>query len=245
MKSACDGLVIWETKTGEADRVIEILTARGLVTAYAKGSLRPKNRLASSTALLAYSGFELYKGSNMYTVDDAESIERFMRLSTDMKAYSLVLYFCELLKTLLPGEEDTAEQLSLMLNSMFLTDKGKTNLEQIKSVFELKIMQLSGYMPDLVECSRCGKNDSPDGLYFDITGGTWLCSDCASSAGLELNCSEAVLKAMRFILDSDVKKAFGFKLGEANLRNLSGLTSRYVEAQIDFRPKTLEFYNSL
>ena len=34
MKISVDGLVIWEKKTGEADKVISILTPDGVITAY-------------------------------------------------------------------------------------------------------------------------------------------------------------------------------------------------------------------
>ncbi|MBR2591706.1 MAG: recombination protein O N-terminal domain-containing protein, partial [Oscillospiraceae bacterium] len=64
MKKSVDGLVIWERKTGEADRVISILTPTGVVTAYAKGAQRPKSRFANSTSLLSYSNFELFSGKN-------------------------------------------------------------------------------------------------------------------------------------------------------------------------------------
>ena len=62
MKLTADALVIWEHKTGEADRVITLLTANGVVSAYAKNSLRPKNKLTSATAMLTYANFELYSG---------------------------------------------------------------------------------------------------------------------------------------------------------------------------------------
>ena len=36
MKTTAQGLVIWQVKTGEADRVITILTGGGVITAYAR-----------------------------------------------------------------------------------------------------------------------------------------------------------------------------------------------------------------
>ncbi|MBR2672852.1 MAG: DNA repair protein RecO [Oscillospiraceae bacterium] len=245
MKYSVDGLVIWETKTGEADRVINILTGKGLITAYSKGSLRPKNKLASSTALLSYSSFELFKGSNMYSVDEAEPLFRFLKLSTDMKAYALVLYFCELLKTLVLNEDDTSEYLSLMLNAMYLIDREDVDLELIKSAFEFKVMQIAGYMPDIFSCDICGKEDAKEGARFDLANGVIICASCARDKGMPLNCNVATLEALRYILNADIKKVFSFRLKGDSLRSLSYLTSRYVENHLEFLPRTLEFYQSL
>ncbi|MEG1125499.1 MAG: recombination protein O N-terminal domain-containing protein [Oscillospiraceae bacterium] len=48
------GLVIKEVKTGEADRIIHILTQDGVINAIAKGSQRLKSKLFSATSLFCY-----------------------------------------------------------------------------------------------------------------------------------------------------------------------------------------------
>ena len=57
------GLVLRATKTGEADRVLSILTPQqGVISAMAKGSLRLKSKLFSGTGLFCYSEFTLFAG---------------------------------------------------------------------------------------------------------------------------------------------------------------------------------------
>ena len=62
MQTTTMGLVLRATKTGEADRVLSVLTPAGIVSAIAKGSLRLKNRLHSATGLFCYSEFTLLRG---------------------------------------------------------------------------------------------------------------------------------------------------------------------------------------
>lgn len=244
VKLVTDGLVIWETKTGEADRVITILTEGGVVTAYAAGSVRPKNKLTSSTALFAFSNFELFQGKNMYTVDEAECLKKYVRLYADVQATACASYMCELMKSLAPIEEPSKEYLSLALNTLFLLDAGKKDIRLIKSAFELRIMTLAGYMPDLVACVGCGR-DISDKLRFDSSAGNWQCGECASSQGLPLNCRASVLRAMRYIIYADASKMFSFELSEDSLALLSDHCSKYVTSQLERVPATLSFFKTI
>lgn len=244
MKITTDALVIWESKTGEADRVITLLTEGGVITAYAKNSLRPKNKLTSPTSMLCFSNFELYSGTNMFTVDDAQIRHRFIKLSADVCGYSLAAYFCELLKLLAPIEDDAAEYLSLMMNSLYLINEKKRPLELIKSVFETRIMCLAGYMPDITECAECG-TDKPTGGYFDVTNGVFYCESCAKKTGRALNVGGAVVSAIRHIISADSGKIFSFDIGDASLSSLKDVCEAYVSVHVEHRLPTLEFYNSL
>ncbi|MCL2538707.1 MAG: DNA repair protein RecO [Oscillospiraceae bacterium] len=244
MKTSTDGIVIWEIKTGEADRVVTILTDTGLITAYSRGSLRPKNKLTSPTAMLSYSNFELRSGKNMFNIDDALSKERFIRIASDITKYSLAVYFCELLKNLAPIDDDSSEYLSLMLNSLHLLNEGKKDILHLKAVFELRIMSMSGYMPDLETCAGCGVYAS-ERLFFDYINGVWYCEDCVKNGVKAINCTGSILHAMRHVIYSEKNRIFSFELLEKQLGTLSKLASSFVVSHIERSPATLDFLNSI
>ncbi len=240
MKISTDGIVIWETKTNEADRVITLLTPGGVISAYAKSSLRPSSKLTTPTSMLTYSDFELFSGKNMYTVDDAMTKQRFMRLFSDMVGNAYATYFCELTKLLAPVDDDSKEYLSLLLNSLYLLNEQKKDRNLIKNVFELRIMSYAGYMPDLVACLECGCYES-DVLYFDVLSGGWICKSCAAKHGRQPNCSASVLAAMRHIIYSQPNKAFSIALGASTAENLKQICESYVVSHIERPLKTLDF----
>ena len=243
MKTTAQGLVIWQVKTGEADRVITILTGGGVITAYARSSLRPKNKLTSPTAMLSYSNFELFSGKNMFTVDDAQADLRFVRLTSDARAYALAVYFCELLKLLAPIEDDAGEYLSLALNALYLLDEGKKPLWLVKCVFELRLMALAGYAPQTDACASCG---GPVGEgYFDADNGVLLCAGCAGRLSRPLNCAAAMSAALRHILGAPAKKAFSFELAPGVRKAFAALCEDYVERRVERRLPTLDFYTAL
>ena len=244
VKTSVDGIVIWQSKTGEADRVITLLTEHGLITAYARSSLRPKNKLTSPTSMLSFSNFELRSGKNMYSVEDALIKERFIQLNTDIARYSAAVYFCELLKQVAPIDDDASAFMSLLLNSLYLLNEGIKNILLVKSVFELRAMSLSGYMPDLEVCASCGREES-ERLFFDILNGVWYCESCARNGVKPMNCTGVVLRALRHIIYADKGKAFSFEISDAGLNQLSMLASNFVTSHLERSLTTREFLNSI
>ncbi|MEG1895303.1 MAG: DNA repair protein RecO, partial [Oscillospiraceae bacterium] len=69
------GIVLREIRTKESDKIITVLTKElGVVSIYAKGAMRLKNKFHSSTGLFTYSEFTIYEShqSNMYQLDEAD-----------------------------------------------------------------------------------------------------------------------------------------------------------------------------
>ncbi len=243
MKISTKGLVIWEVKTGEADRVITLLTPRGIVSAYAKNSLRPKNKLTSATSVFSYSDFELYEGRNMYNVDDAMQVSQFHDVTYDVLDYALAVYLADLTRNLAPIDDDAVAFLSLFLNTLYLLDAKKFPQEHIKAVFEMKLSCLAGYMPELHSCGICGSEISDD-CYFDITNGYIRCVRCTAQIFRDIEaCPLGTLKALRYIANTDPQKCFSFSLGDLSL--LSSISEKFVIERLDKSCSTLEYYKSL
>lgn len=244
MKLICEGLVIWQTKSGDASRVITLLTRDGVVVAFAKNSLRPNNKLATATSFLTYSDFELFSGNRMYNVDEAVCKTRFVALSANVEGLALASYLCELARELAPVNDDASGYLSLMLNSLHLINEGDRPLALIKAVFELCCMSLSGYLPELFYCGECG--ELVEGVCgFDALAGHVYCAECCKKSHKLVNCGAPVLAAMRHIVSSEPKGAFSFSLADKALTNLSILAESYVLQQFERMPATLEYYKKI
>ena len=243
MKLSTKGLVIWEVRSGEADRVITILTPSGIITAYARNSLRPNNKLTSATSLFTYSDFELYEGKNMYNVDDAMPLSMFHDITFDVFDYALSVYLAELTKNFAPVEDDSVSFLSLFLNTLYLLNEQKYPKEHIKAVFEMKISCLAGYMPELYSCGICGSHVNGD-CFFDIMNGVVRCVRCTPNISYEVEaCPAGTLKALRYIAENIPSKCFSFSLGELSF--LSRICEKFVAERLDRKSNTLEYYKSL
>lgn len=245
MQISTDGLIIREQTVGENDRLVTILTRdAGLVRAFARGAKRIKNKNASATQLLCYSRFVLYCGRDKYIVEDAQPLQVFFELRRDIESLSLAQYFCELSLSLVPEETPAGEFLRLVLNALhYLAKKEKPPL-LLKSVVELRMLSLAGYMPNLICCDECGAYEV-ETMFFLPRHGIIRCENCGSGAEMSIALPPSVVTAMRFIIYSEFDKIFSFSLPEQGFSLLSRASEQYVLCRLERDFSTLQFFHQL
>lgn len=250
MQLHTDGIVIKEQSIGESDILVTLLTRdRGVISVWAKNAMRTRSKLGTATDLLCYSQFELFHNKERYSVNSAEVKEIFFGLRSDIQKIALGGYFAQLIYIMLPQEEPAEEPLRLLLNALHYLEKDKRPPALIKAVFELRLLALSGFMPDLVGCTQCGNYDS-ERFYFSPVQGDMLCDQCymnapKSSAGYRIAVDRTVLAGMRHIIYSDFKKLFAFSIPEQSQKGLGLVCERFLLVQTGRSYPALEFYHSL
>ena len=244
MKTRTKGLIIREQTVGESDRLVTLLSDDfGLVKAFVRRAKSIKSNNVSATSLFAYGEFTLYRGSDAYVVDSAAPIEVFFELRNDIERLALAQYFAQLVQYLGSEEQPSHEMLRLVLNALHLLCKSNKELKHIKAAFEMRMLSLGGYMPNILACYRCGEYES-NPMFFDIEEGCIYCKNCFRNNAIEV--SLGVITAIRFIcLTDDISKIFSFRLSDENMNALSDICEKYTLSKVDGRLTTLEFYKSL
>lgn len=236
------GLIIREQPVGESDRLVTVLTRdEGVVRAFARRAKSLKDSKNSATGLLCYSRLTLYRGRDKYIINDAFPIEVFFGLRKDIVALALGQYFCQLSAELVPEGVESSEYLRLVLNALHFLCEGKKPPALLKPIVELRMLAISGFMPDLVACSRCGAYER-DPMFFSVQEANLCCGGCG---GQGFRLSPGALTAMRHIIYSGFEKVFSFGLSGAAVGELSRAVEAYVVQVLQKRPQTLDFYNSL
>lgn len=244
MRTNTDGLILKEQNIGEKDKLVTVLTRHnGLVRAFVRGAKSVNNRKNSSTGMFCFSKLCLYKTKESYIIDEAEPIELFFELRSDLEKLALAQYFSELIMTLVQEDEPAEEYLRLILNSLHFLAKGKMPIEQVKAITELRLMCIAGYMPNLIACDRCGEYET-NTMYFDVEDGLLYCENCMSNSML-FPLDIGLIKALRHIAFSDFEKIYSFKMEEQALPDLSYITEKYLLSKLQRNFKTLEFYKDI
>lgn len=239
------GLVLRVTAYNDTDALLTLLTKdQGKLTVKARGLRRKNSPLIAPCQLLAYGEFTLFEYHDMYSVNEAQSIELFTQLRRDLGKLSLGSYFAQVAEMISQEDLPTPELLSLLLNCLFALTKINVPDRQIKAVFELRSACLTGYTPDLYGCHCCG-NMTPD--RFDVAQGHLECSTCRNpgSNGIRMPVAPGALDAMRYICACDSKKLFSFQAGAETLENLECITECYLCTQLERGFSTLDFYKSV
>lgn len=240
------GLVLQSADYRETSRMLTVLTDRaGKLSVGANGARRKNSRIAPACQPFAFSEMVLRESRGRYYLNEVSVIDTFAGLANDLKTFALGSYFLDLLNTVCQEGEEAPDVLSLGLNALWLLCEGKKPTEIIKSAFELRLMSLLGYCPDLEGCSVCGKAE-PDEPVLDLQGGTLYCKACSSCEVIKpYTISESVLKAMRYIIASKSEKVFSFTLSDRQTNRLSSASERYVTEQLERHFSTLDYYKQL
>ena len=115
----------------------------------------------------------------------------------------------------------------------------------LKAIFELRLMSIIGYSPDLIACSECGEFEKV-AYWFDVSSGSATCTDCRpNGANGEILLSKAAFLAARHIVYAPPEQLFSFRIGEKSLVELSVAAEKYAVSQMDKVFPTLEFLNSI
>jgi len=239
------GLVVRVTPYNDTDALLSVLTPNyGKLTVRARGLRRKNSPLIAPCQFLAYAEFTLFEYRNMYTINEAHSIELFSALRKDLQKLSLGSYFAQAAETMSQEDLPNPELLSLVLNCLYGLSKLNISETMVKAVFELRSACLSGYSPDLNGCYRCGC-ENPD--RFDISEGRLECASCRNpeSSGLRMPLTPGVLDAMRYICNCDGRKLFSFSTSPETMESLSYVTESYLSTQLERGFSTLDFYKSL
>ena len=183
MRLTTDTLIIRENNNiGESDRFVTALTRDlGVIRASARGARQLKNRSGAATKLLTYSRLTLFRGRDKYIIDEAEPLQLFFELHSDIERLALAQYFCELAGVLAPREEAAEPCLRLLLNALHYLCTGGRDSRLIKAVVELKLLAFAGYMPNLTACASCGAADAA-GFWLLPRDGILQCTACRRNA---------------------------------------------------------------
>ena len=255
-----NGLVIREADYGDNDKLLTILTEKhGKLFVIGKGVKSLKNRHMACTQLLSYAYFNLRKRGSMYYITDSDLIENYYDIRNDILRLSLAAYICDILCEVSREGTEEADILKLALNTLFAIAKSIRPLEFIRAAFQLRILTICGFMPDLSGCAACGC-ETPRLSTLDIMNGNFICEECKNKsffttvkdsfydAGAERPVAiitDSVLQAMRYVCTSRQERFLSFNLDKSEQDMFFNVCEKYTLHQLERSFYSLEFYKSM
>ncbi len=239
-------LVLREVKYKEADKILTVLTQQeGKLAVKARGALRKGCKYGAAAQALCYSEMTLFGNAGKWSINEAETIEQFLALRTNITALALASYFAELLEAVSDEDSPNPELLQLGLNALFALSRQLYPETHIKSVFELKLMCLCGFEPQLDVCPACGK-EPPEDPVFSLNGGSVHCRACPPGVpGVSLPASRETLDAMRFIVSAPPKRIFSFQIPAQAEQQLGDICEAYAAVQLERGFGTLDYWKTI
>ena len=231
------GFILKKTDRGEADRIFTIYTKDfGKLEILAKAERKIKSKLKGGLELFYLSEIEFVQGRTHKTLTDAILIENFPNLRKDPEKLPIAYGISEVLDSLIKGQEPD-EKIWHLLNETF----NKLNNSQLPTAnyqllyyyFLWNLLSISGYQPELYNCSLCEKNLLPEKLYFNPKEGGIICHDCFKKVKLVEEVKPDVVKILRIILEKNWATLSKLKIEGKYLKGLASVSKDYLSFIVD------------
>lgn len=226
------GIIILESNMGDYDKMVSILTPDlGKIGCSARGSRRPKSLLMAGTQFLSFSDLVIYSGANSYNVNSADPIEVFYNIRTDISKLNYASFISKIIYDVTDENQYTFKILQLFLNTLYIISESDKDLDFILSIFEMRLMHLLGFTPNINGCSVCKSKDNI--AFFSIKNSGFECTNCSKQDKSAIQISIDTFNAIKYIITADSKKLFSFNISDISKKELELISSLYINTKLD------------
>ncbi|MCX7842640.1 MAG: DNA repair protein RecO [Clostridia bacterium] len=234
------GIVIKEVSTGEADKILSILSrTQGKISCFARYARRPKSRLVAGSQLFSYGEFVLFKSHDMFSVNSCDVIESFYEIRNDIIKLSHAAHIMDIINDVIQEGQSSPKSLQLLLNTLHMLSKSQKSPELITRIFEFRLLSILGYAPYVKGCIICEAYE--DNMMFSFKKCAFLCKACKTNDINAIPIHPGTAKAISHIVCSPMKELFSFDVSPQVLSELGIISKRYLKDRLEKEYNKLDF----
>ncbi|MCL6429234.1 MAG: DNA repair protein RecO [Anaerolineae bacterium] len=236
-----EGIVLKRSDFGEADRLLVLITPEfGKLRVLAKGVRKLPSRKAGHVEPFMRTQFLLARGRDLDIVTQAEAIEVYPGLRSDLGRMGYAFYMAELVDALAEEGGESQALYALVAETLRRLSSDDQPVLLMR-FFELHLLDCAGYRPELQRCVTCGAKHEPTAVYFSPSEGGVRCPRCGEGAPGLLRLSLNAFKVLRYLQGSDPGAISRLRLRPETDRELQMALQRYLVWIIERNLKTLGF----
>ena len=240
-------IVLKSINLSESDRLVTFLSENhGKVKCVAKGARKVKNRFwgslePMSQIHLIYFGKE---NQNLYRLNQADILESFQSIRDDFAKLYKGIYFIELIDSMILEGHQDRRIFNLLLQTLFAL-KQQTELDPLIRLFEIRLLSLSGYKPQIDHCVIC-KTVSENGIFkFSFIQNGILCGNCSRRVATDIQFTTGTRNYIRKLMEVDIKSCGRIKIPKHKADEIEKVTHRLVLSHLGREPKSYPFIKSM
>lgn len=246
---ATEAIVMRRDDYGEADRLVTLLTPDyGKLRVLAKGARKPTSRKAGHIELFTRTRLLLAKGRTFDLITQAELVETHRPLREEVQRGALAHYLCELADRFAPEGSDAAPLYDLLAEGLgWLCEAHDPRLAA--RYFELRLLTLEGYRPELFRCARTQLPLADDGrgasVAFSPSEGGVLSEAAAGLARDVFRLSRGGLALLRALHTQPFEAVQALDVSRELHEHVERALQLYISAILERRPRTMAFLDRL
>jgi DNA repair protein RecO (recombination protein O) len=240
-----DAIVLKRKDMGEADRLLTCFTRdRGKLTLIAKGIRKPASRKAGHLELFTHARYLVARARTWDLITQVETVNVYLPLREDLVRTSYAYYCAELLDRLTEEQDAQAEMFDLFLETMSRLCQAVEPRIPTR-YYELRLLDLAGFRPELFTCLGCGKQIQPETNYFHYGQGGILCEACGVEAAGSRRVSVPALKVLRYMQTRPYPAVEGLQLREVVHAEVEDILYHYLTYVLEQNLKSVRFLRTL
>jgi DNA repair protein RecO (recombination protein O) len=238
-------LVLRTTDWSESSRICTLWTKEfGKVRALAKGGRRLKSAFESALDLLTACSIVLLRKTSggLDLLTEAQVVQRFSRLASDLPALYAGYYIAELLADW--TEENDPHPILFEEALAALSELGQPDVPTGPRLarFEMVMLREFGYSPTLESCAVCAASVAGQHLSFSSAAGGVVCVDCQPKARDRRPLTTAAWLALKQLAQpGDAWRKLTDGQARAEVRHV---LNHYVTYLMGRRPRLLPYLGS-
>ena len=203
----------------------------GKISCVAKGARRPKSALLAGTQMFCFGEYLVFKGSQTYHINSVEPIEVFYNIRIDLDKLKYAVHINKIVQDVTHENQNCYKILQLLLNTLYTISETDKNLDMVLGVFELRLLCILGFTPQVMKCVNCGEEEKLIG--FSIKDNGLKCKACGKQDTSMLQISESTLNEIKYTVTSPPKKLYSFNLKDDALEEFKLVTKLYFNEKLE------------
>ncbi len=223
-----EAIVLRHADWGEADRLLWLFTRElGKLQAVAKGVRKTRSRKAGHLEPFTRVELLLAQGRDLPIVTQAEARDVYPALREDLVRVGYAAYIVELLDRFTYEEGENLGLYRLLCETLARINKEKEAAFAVR-YYEVRLLDLVGFRPQLVSCLICGKEIIAEDQFFSFEKGGVICPSCGLQEPGVKQISLPALRILRHIQRSNYAEAQRARLSSTVDRELETLMGNYL-----------------
>jgi DNA repair protein RecO (recombination protein O) len=240
-----DAVILRRSDSGEADRILTVFTPKlGKLRLLAKGVRKTTSRKAGHVELFMLTDMQVAKGRTWDIVTQTETLQTYRDLRENLEKTSQTYYIAELIDRFTEEQDANTPLFELLVFTLaHLSHIEDTFL--LLRYFEIHLLRLTGFQPQLHFCLACEKQLQPVDNYFHFNDGGMLCPEHGQGQKHARQLPLSVLKVLRFLQTHPWEKVAGLQLTPSTRQHVEMLLLDYLTHVLERRLKSVDFIRKL
>jgi DNA repair protein RecO (recombination protein O) len=181
-----EALILRSYNLAEADKIVVCLSrSAGLIRGVAKGCRKLKNRFGAALEPFTLINLTYYEKENQELVSfrQVEILKSRFNLSSNAALLTGFSYMGDLLIDFSPPHQANDNLFRMAIACFEAASETPEDLDAVLRYFEVWLLKLEGFLPDLRTCANCNRALVDDGAVYLGSDLSLRCSQCGSGRG--------------------------------------------------------------